>query len=99
MAWRIQVGADYSEKGITGNPAIVGVRVPVKKGGSRVDDLVSFIRGSTEGGYASATLELHYEDDRTLNKVAKSALLVLRLDSGPDVEVPTDGEYEVDEVF
>jgi hypothetical protein len=98
MAWKVRVAADLSELNLK-QPAVIGVKQKTKKGNIK-NDMLSFRSGSCEEHMANAMVEIHCGSDRVLNRIAsKEIVLVVRPIEGTDVEVLTDGDFDVEEVF
>lgn len=100
MSWKVAVFASLDGHNISKNAAVIGVNVRNKKGIALEDGCVSFRRGTLEPDGATAMVDIDSSSDRTLDQKAKKLSLVVKdLDTGVNHFIPTDGEYDVEEVY
>lgn len=99
MSWKVSVFASLEDHKIQ-KPAIVGVRSLNKKNVAVDDDHLYLHGGSAEPTGASARIDIAGSSDRSLDNKAKKLSLIIRdEETGIVYDIPTDGEYEVEEVF
>lgn len=99
MSWKVSVFASMDDLKLS-NAAVVGVCVRNKKGIPLEDGCVSFRRGTVEPDGATAMVDIESSSNRVLNQKAKKLSLVVQdIDTGVNHFIPTDGEYDVEEVF
>lgn len=99
MSWKVSVFASMDDLKLS-NAAVVGVCVRNKKGIPLEDGCVSFRRGTVEPDGATAMVDIESSSDRVLKQKAKKLSLVVQdIDTGVNHFIPTDGEYDVEEVF
>lgn len=99
MSWKVSVFASMDDLKLS-NAAVVGVCVRNKKGIPLENGCVSFRRGTVEPDGATAMVDIESSSNRVLNQKAKKLSLVVQdIDTGVNHFIPTDGEYDVEEVF
>lgn len=99
MSWKVSVFASMDDLKLS-NAAVVGVCVRNKKGIPLEDGCVSFRRGTVEPDGATAMVDIESSSNRVLNQKAKKLSLVVQdIDTGVNHFIPTDGEYDVEEVY
>lgn len=99
MAWKVSVFASLEDRTIA-KPVVVGVKVLNKCYMPVEDGTLTLKRASAELAGACAVVEIDSDSDRVLNQKAKKlALVVMDEANGHKYDVPTDGEFEVEEVF
>ena len=99
MSWKVSVFASMDDLKLS-NAAVVGVCVRNKKGIPLEAGCVSFRRGTVEPDGATAMVDIESSSDRVLDQKAKKLSLVVQdMDTGVNHFIPTDGEYDVEEVF
>ena len=99
MSWKVSVFASMDDLKLS-NAAVVGVCVRNKKGIPLENGCVSFRRGTVEPDGATAMVDIESSSDRVLDQKAKKLSLVVQdMDTGVNHFIPTDGEYDVEEVY
>lgn len=99
MSWKVSVFASMDDLKLS-NAAVVGVCVRNKKGIPLEDGCVSFRRGTVEPDGATDMVDIESSSDRVLDQKAKKLSLVVQdIDTGVKHCIPTDGEYDVEEVY
>jgi hypothetical protein len=99
MSWKVSVFASMDDLKLS-NAAVVGVCVRNKKGIPLENGCVSFRRGTVEPDGATAMVDIESSSNRVLDQKAKKLSLVVQdIDTGVNHFIPTDGEYDVEEVF
>ena len=99
MSWKVSVFASMDDLKLS-NAAVVGVCVRNKKGIPLEDGCVSFRRGTVEPDGATAMVDIESSSNRVLGQKAKKLSLVVQdIDTGVNHFIPTDGEYDVEEVY
>ena len=99
MSWKVSVFASLEDHHII-LPVVTGVKSLDKKGCPVEDDTLTLRSGSAEPTGATAMVEIESSSDRVLNQKAKKLSLTVRDEaSGTVYDIPTDGEFEVEEVF
>ena len=99
MSWKVSVFASLEDHTIV-KPVVIGVKAMDKKGCPVDDGTLTLRSGSAEPTGATAMVEIESNSDRVLNQKAKKLSLTVRDEaSGTVYDIPTDGEFEVEEVF